>query len=95
MQRQIQKQKEEQKVADAPVPQKQKINVFVGQLGAESIQLNLPVGTKLSEVVAQCKLERMEIRVNRQNVPMGTELKEGDLVVAVPDAINYIVAVAA
>ena len=88
------KEKEEQKVEATP-KQQEKMTVYVGRLGADSQQLTLPADTTLGEVVKQCKLERMEVRVNRQNVSMSTKLKEGDLIVAVPDAINFIVAIAA
>ena len=63
------------------------VRVLVGRLGGEPKTVDVQSGTKLSDLVKAQGLEHLQVRVNGQDVPSSTELRPGDVVVAVPEAI--------
>lgn len=83
--KQLEKQKDGDVERDAETTNT--IKVLVGSLGSESQELTLAQGTTLQDVVAASGLEGLEIRLNRQAAKGGTILQEGDVIIAVPDAI--------
>ena len=65
---------------------KTKIKVFLSGLGIETHEIELTSGETLKDLLKANKAEKMEVRVNRENVPLDTKLKDGDIIVVVPDA---------
>lgn len=77
---------EEQEVQHA---EQRLIKVFVGQLGKAAKELEVPEGTTLGEVIEAESLQKKEIRLNRTKQGNETQLKQGDLIIAVPDALRH------
>lgn len=67
--------------------QKTKIKITLSVLGDDVRELELDSGTTLGDVIKAQKLDRMEIRVNAEEVENGKELQDDDVIVAVPDSV--------
>ena len=65
----------------------QKFKIYFGSLGRDSKEIELDEGATLGDVVKMEKVDKMEIRLNKEAKPMNTKLKDGDIVVAVPESI--------
>ena len=86
MQRLLQKDKivEESQVDGSKEQEgKTKIKVFLSGLGIETQEVELTPGETLKDLLKAHKAEKMEVRVNKENVPLSTKLKDGDIVVVV------------
>lgn len=63
------------------------MKIRLAGLGIRTRVLDLPAGTTIKNLVKAQGLERSSIRLNGQAVRLSTELKDGDVLVAVPQTI--------
>jgi molybdopterin converting factor small subunit len=63
------------------------VKVRLGKLGSEVQELRLRSGTTVKDLVKARGLYELSIRLNGNVVRLSTQLKDGDLVVAVPPFI--------
>lgn len=80
------------KIAEAsPLESKQggqsTLKVLLSGLGVETQEVQLTSGETLGDLLKAHKVEKLEVRVNKEEVPLSTQLKDGDIIVVVPDAI--------
>lgn len=66
-----------------------KFTVFVGKAGADVEEIEVDAGTKVRDIIEYKGWEKSkEIRHNREDADLDAELKEGDMVVVVPEAVQ-------
>ena len=65
----------------------EKVTVFFGSLGSEAREITLAQGATLGDLLKEVKMVGKEVRVNRTHEANSYELKEGDVVVVVPEPI--------
>lgn len=82
---QVQKSKNDEKT-ELP-KQKGKIKVYVGALGGDAEEVTVDDGTTLKDIIKDRNFTGLEVRLNSNDAADNTQLKDQDVVVAVPDAI--------
>ena len=70
-----------------PSGQRNTITVRLGRFGERVRELKLPVGTTIKDLVKAEGLAESSIRLKGDPIRLATQLKHGDLVVAVPHSI--------
>lgn len=66
---------------------KSKLSITVGRLGGASKSYEFDKGTKLKDILKEIDAVDLEVRVNGESVPDSYTLKDGDLIIVVPEAI--------
>lgn len=77
----------EDEVVETPKTTGQMVSYDLVMAGRDTVHVSAAKGTTLGDVVRQNEITRLEVRVSGRVESRSYEIQEGDVVVAIPDAV--------